>query len=89
MSGWWPKGSPHEQRKPDQYADWELRAIVEFAEAKIAQEDGDTAERRRLTAWQATFKTEQADRAAYRAAFAAEQKKLAAVAAGDPGDDAL
>jgi hypothetical protein len=82
MTGWWPKGSPHEARKIDQYADWELASCLVFADEKIAAEPGDTPERRRLAEWKAGFEAEQQDRIAVREAFGRAQKAALATVSG-------
>ena len=82
MNAWWPKGSPHEARRLDEYADWEIRACIDFAAARIAAEPDGSLERARLQKWAATFEAERADRARVRAEFAARQKAAAGTARG-------
>lgn len=89
MTGWWPKGSPHEQRKLDQYADWEIRACIDFAAGKIATEGGDTPEARRLRDWSDRFRAELDDRVQVRADIAPVVEAKLARTSASGGKDPL
>jgi len=60
-AAWWPEGAPHPRRRLDEFATFELRALLRFADALAAEARG--AEVTRVAAWRGELLAEQSERA--------------------------